>query len=188
MVALFALVRIGNSEGALSGRMLAVAGLALAVACGIASPLRVKVRDRMYSNQADRAGRAWLLAAAHNEISAALEQLTGNAKGGLMGPPAGEGPPQKYDPQTSLINFGNDTLVAKLREEANHGELKFATQSLACDASGVTPRVAITYQTTEPDNSLTMNLVLLRSPSAGNWLVDSWHLDGETAHNHAHAH
>jgi hypothetical protein len=187
-VSLFALARISNSAGALSGRTLAVVGLALAVACGVASPLRVKVRDHLYSDQADQAGRAWLHAVSENELDAALDQTTGNAKGNLMGPPSGDGPPAKYDPQTSVTRLGNDALVTKLREEAAHGELEFATKDLTCDVSSATPRVTITYQTSKPDDSLTMHLVLLRSPAAGNWLVDSWRLEGETEHNHAHSH
>lgn len=188
VVALFALMQIANSAGALSGRPLATAGLVLSVICGIASPLRVVVRDSMYSDQAEEAGRVWLLAAANNQLSTALEQLTGNAKGGLMGPPSGEGPPPKYDPETTLINLGKDTLVTKLRAEAEHGDLTFAARSITCDATGITPRVAITYQTTAPDDSLTINVILLRSVAAGNWLVDSWRLLGETEHDHSHAH
>lgn len=185
VVSILALVRIGRSEGALTGRTLAVVGLSLAIACGIASPLRVEVRDNLYSAQADRAGRLWLRSVSQNDLSAALERTTGNAKGNLMGPPSSEGPPAKYDPQASLVNFGNDALVSKLREESEHGELQFAVNALTCDASGAVPRVEISFQTTEPDDSLTMDLALLRSPGSG-WLVDSWHLEGETEHDHSH--
>jgi hypothetical protein len=86
----------------------------------------------------------------------------------------------------SLVNLGANELVKKLREEAAHGELEFATRSLACDVTGAVPRVALTYQTTKPDDSLTMNLALLRSEAASSWLIDSWRLEGETAHNHTH--
>jgi hypothetical protein len=188
VVALFALVSIARSEGALLGRSLAVIGLGLAIACGIAAPLRVKVRDGLYSSQADQAARQWLELVSENQLPAALDQTTGNAKGNLMGPPSPGGQPAKYDQQTSIINFSNDKLIAKLLEEAAHGDLKFATNALACDVSGAVPRVAITYQTTAPDDALTMSLALLRSPSAGSWLVDSWHLEGETQHDHPHTH
>lgn len=188
VVALFALVKIGRSAGALSGRSLAVIGLGLSIACGIASPLRVKVRDSLYSSQADKAARQWLRLVSQNEIPAALSQITGNAKSNLMGPPTHGGQSAKYDPQTSLINFSKADLATKLREEATHGELEFATKALDCDASGVIPRVTATYQTTKPDDSLTMNLFLLRSPTAGSWLVDSWRLEGETEHDHSHPH
>jgi hypothetical protein len=186
VVALFALVRIGRSAGALSGRGLAVLGLGLAITCAIASPLRVKVRDSLYSAQADQAARQWLGLISQNQLPAALDQTTGNAKSNLMPPPSPGGQPAKFNPQTTIINFGNDKLVTKLREEVAHGALTFATSAVACDVSGAVPRVAITYQTTEPDDSLTMNVALLRSPTAGNWLVDSWRLEGETAHDHSH--
>lgn len=188
VVALFALARISNSAGALSGRGLALAGLALAIACAVASPLRIQVRDKLYSGQADEAGRQWLTALSRGEIDSSLNQITGNAKGGLMGPPSHDGQSPKYVTETAVTALGNDVLVAKLREEAQHGELKFVTKSLACDASGATPRAAATYQTTEPDDSLTMSVVLLRSSADGTWLIDSWHLEGESAHDHSHAH
>jgi hypothetical protein len=105
-----------------------------------------------------------------------------------MRPPTGDGPPPQFDPQTSMINFSNDQLIAKLREEAQHGDLEFATRSLVCDASGTVPRVALTYQTTQPDDSLTMYLMLLRSEAFGAWLIDSWRLEGETEHDHSHHH
>jgi hypothetical protein len=188
VVALFALVGINRSEGAKSGRTLAVIGLALAIACGVASPLRVKVRDSLYSSQANQAGRDWLRAVSQNEIVAALNETTGNAKGNLMGPPSPDGQPPKYDPQTSIVNFGNEALVTKLRAEAAVGELEFVTKALSCDATNVVPRVAATYQTVEPAEALTMTLVLVRSPTAGQWLVDSWRLEGETEQDHSHPH
>jgi hypothetical protein len=33
-----------------------------------------------------------------------------------------------------------------------------------------------------------MNLVLLRSAAQKTWLIDSWNLEGETAHSHDHSH
>src|SRR5690606_17644014 len=102
IVSLFALVRISRSAGALSGRNLAMAGLALSVICGVASPLRVTMRDSLYSKQADQAARAWLRDVANNDLAGAMEQLTGNAKSGLMAPPSPGGPPPTFDDQTGL--------------------------------------------------------------------------------------
>ncbi len=190
-VSLLALVRINGSAGALSGKKLATCALALSVVCGIASPLRIKVRDALYQRQANRSARDWLELVTNNETEQALGRLSGNAKMSLMGPPPVGGPPPAYDPQTLALKLAQDTLVAKLQEEAHHGELEFATREFLCDTTGPIPRVAMVYQTVEPDNSLTIKLVLLRSVSpdkGGEWLVDSWNLEGETAHAHAHAH
>lgn len=188
LVSLFALVRIGRSEGALSGRSLAMVGLALSVVCGVASPLRVTMRDSLYSKQADQAARTWLLAVANNDLAGVVEQLTGNAKSGLMEPPSPGAPPPTFDDQTGLMRLGNDELVTKLREESQHGDLEFATRSITCDGAGSTPRVAVTYQTVQPDDSLTFSLVMIRSENLAKWLVNSWRLEGESAHNHPHIH
>ncbi len=191
IVSLLALARINGSAGALSGKKLAYCALALCVVCGIASPLRIKVRDALYQSQADRSARAWLELAAKNQTPEALNQLSGNAKMSLMGPPPDEGPPPAFDPQIQATKLGQDTLVAKLQEEAQHGELEFATRELICDTTGQSPRAAISYQTVQPDDSLTLKLVLVRSVSpdqGGAWLIDSWNLAGETAHDHAHTH
>lgn len=190
-VSLLALVRINGSAGTLSGKKLASCALALCVVCGVASPLRIKVRDALYQRQADRGAREWLQLVAKNETSKALNQLSGNAKMMLMGPPPDEGPPPAFDAQIQAQKLGQDTLVAKLREEAQHGELEFATRELIGDTAGPTPRAVISYQTVKPDDSLTMKLVLLRSVSpdkGGVWLIDSWNLEGETAHDHADSH
>jgi hypothetical protein len=186
IVAILALMRIGNSAGALSGTKLAYCGLVLSILCGVASPLRVAVRDNLYGNQADRTARAWLNLVSKNQTSAALAYLTGNAMVGLSPSPSPEGPRPEPDPQIDAVNLGKHELAVKLRHEAQHGELDFALRSLTCDGSGINPRVAIQYQTVKPDDSLTMSVVLLRSLAKPGWLIESWRLEGETAHSHLH--
>jgi hypothetical protein len=191
LVSLLALLRINTSDGALSGAKLAYAALILCVVCAVASPLRVRVRDALYKGQADGSAREWLQLVAENETQQSLNHLTGNARMMLMGPPSPEGPPPVVDPQSQAIKLALDPLVTKLQEEAKHGQLEFATHELSCDSEGTAPRVAALYQTVKPDDSLTMRLVLMRSVSpgrGGEWLIDSWHLEGETAHDHAHSH
>ncbi len=186
IVALLALVRIGNSAGALSGRKLAYWGLALSILCGIASPLRVSVRDNLYGRQADRTARAWLDLLSKNETRPALSYLTGNAMVGLNPPTSPDSPRPEPDPQIDALNLGKHELVLKLREEALHGEIEFALRNMTCDGSAINPRVALQYQTVKPDDSLTLRVVLLRSLAKPGWLVDSWNLEGETAHSHPH--
>jgi hypothetical protein len=157
----------------------------------IAGPLRVKVRDRLYQRQADASAQEWLQLLAKAENQQALNGMTGNAKMYLMGPPSPGGQPQSFDEQMYLVKLGEDPLAAKLQEEAQHGDLEFAVREFSSNADGPNPRAEVTYQTVKPDDSLTMKLVLLRSISpsrGGEWLVDSWRLESETAHDHAHPH
>jgi hypothetical protein len=188
LCALFALVRINSSAGGLSGRKLAYWGLALSVVCVVAAPLRLQMRDSLYGQQADEAARHWLELVSQNQTEPALDYISGNARMGLSGPPPAEGPPPVVAPEILAVKLSQDTLVSKLQEEAKHGELEFATRALSCDTAGPTPRAAVKYQTVKPDDSLTMNLVLLRSAAQKTWLIDSWNLEGETAHSHDHSH
>jgi len=186
LVALLALVRINASSGNLSCQKLAYCGLALCILCLVATPMRTQVRDTLYGRQADRAARHWLELVSNNKTETALKQLSGNAVMGLSGPPPAEGPPPVLAPEIMAVKLAQDSLVSKLQEEAKHGELEFATRTVACDNTGPTPRAAIAYQTVKPDDSLSMNVVLLRSEAQKTWLIDSWKLEGETAHSHQH--
>ena len=191
IVSLLALARINGSAGALSGKKLAFCALALCVICGVASPLRIKVRDALYQRQADRSARNWLELLAQNEALQALNHLSGNGKFSLMGPPSGEGPPPAFDPQIQAATLGQDSLAAKLRDAAQHGELELATRELVCDTAGLPPRVAVVYQTVKPADALTVKLVLLRfvrPGQGGEWLIDSWKLESEVAQDHSHSH
>ena len=191
IVSLLALLRINNSAGALSGTKLVYIALALSVVCVVAGPLRVKVRDRLYQSQADASAQEWLQLLAKAENQQALNGISGNAKMYLMEPPSPGGPPQTFDEQMYVVKLGEDPFAAKLQEEAEHGELEFAVREFKSDADGPNPRAEVTYQTVKPDDSLTMKLVLLRSISpsrGGEWLIDSWRLESETAHDHAHPH
>jgi hypothetical protein len=186
VVAGLALMRIHTASGGLSGSKLAYCGLALSLICVVASPLRIKVRDTLFGRQADQAARQWLELVSQNDTKAALDHVSGNAIMGLSGPPPAEGPPPVPDEQVTAVKLAQDPLVAKLQEEAKHGELEFATRAVTCETTGPSPRAAIKYQTVKPDDSLTINVVLLRSVALRTWLIDSWKLEGETPHVHQH--
>lgn len=186
LCALFALTRINSSAGGLSGKKLAYWGLALSVLCVVAAPLRIQMRDTLYGRQADSAARQWLELVSKNQTETALNRLSGNAVSGISGPPPAEGPPPVLPPEIMAVKLSQDTLVSKLQEEAKHGDLEFATRAVACDIAGPIPRAVIAYQTVKPDDSLSLNMVLLLSTAQKTWLIDSWKLEGEAAHSHQH--
>ena len=188
LCALFALVRINSSAGGLSGKKLAYWGLALSVLCVVAAPLRIQMRDSLYGRQADSAARHWLELVSKNQTESALDHISGNARMGISGPPPAEGPPPVVAPEILAVELSQDSLVSKLLEEAKHGDLEFATRSVACETAGPAPRAAVKYQTVQPDDSLTLNVVLLRSATQKTWLIDSWNLEGESEHSHDHSH
>ncbi len=186
LCALFALVRINTSAGGLSGKKLAYWGLALSVLCVVAAPMRVQMRDSVYGRQADAAARQWLELVSKNQTETALNQLSGNARMGISGPPPAEGPPPVVAPEILAVKLSQDGLVSKLQEEAKHGDLEFATRTVACESTGPTPRAVVAYQTVKPDDSMSLNVVLLLSTAQKTWLIDSWKLEGEAAHSHQH--
>lgn len=94
-VALLALARIGRSEGHLTGSLLALTGIALAVAFAVASLVRVEVRDAYYLRQTTDVGQRFVALLASQQYESAIAQLTGRAAGRLRPsvPPGQEPPP-----------------------------------------------------------------------------------------------
>jgi hypothetical protein len=191
LLGLFALLRINGSSGALSGTKLVYCALALCAFSAVAGPVRVKVRDSAYIGQADRVARQWLDAAIGNSPEGAVEMLSGNALMGISGPPPDEGPPPKLEPEILAAKLGQDHLISELKSDAANDGLKYVMKSGVCDASGATPRVAISYDAAGSDHSHKLNMVLVRSVSMPKWFVDSWKLDepaSDTPHHHHHEH
>lgn len=191
LLGLFALMRINASSGALSGTKLIYAALALCMFSAVAGPVRVKVRDAAYVNQADHVAREWLAAAVSDNPKDAVEMLSGNALMGISGPPPEEGPPPKVEPEILAAKLAQDHLISELKTDAGQGDLNYVTQTAACDASGATPRVAISYQTAGTDHTHKLNMVLVRSVAMPKWYIDSWKLDepaSATPHHHHHEH
>jgi hypothetical protein len=186
LLGLFALLRINTSSGALSGTKLIYCALALCVFSAVAGPVRIRVRDAAYMNQADQAARQWLAAAIGDNPKDALEMLSGNALMGITGPPPDEGPPPKLEPEILAAKLSQDHLVSGLKGDAENGNLEHVLTTAVCDASGATPRVAISYETAGSDHSHKLNMVLVRSVTMPKWFIDSWKLDDGPAADHSH--
>jgi hypothetical protein len=188
LLGLFALLRINASSGALSGTKLIYCALALCVLSAVAGPVRIKVRDAAYVNQADQMARLWLAAAIGDNPKDAVEMLSGNALMGITGPPPDEGPPPKLEPEILAAKLSQDHLVSELKVDAEQGKMGYVTKAAVCDASGATPRVAISYETAGSDHAHELNMVLVRSVTMPKWFIDSWKLDEGPAAEHSHDH
>jgi hypothetical protein len=176
LLALFALLRINASAGALTGTKLVYWALAICAFSAVAGPVRIMVRNTAYIGQADRVAREWLDAATGDAPKDAVEMLSESALTAIAGPPPEEGSP-KLEFEILATKLGQDHLVSKLKNDAEIGDLEYITQTAVCDATGATPRVAISYKTAGSDHSHKLSMVLVRSVSMPKWFVDSWKFD-----------
>jgi hypothetical protein len=73
IVSLVALARINRSQGDLTGRTAALAGLALSVFFGTIAPAQFLSNERMLANRAEEVARQWFDALAHGEPTVAKQ-------------------------------------------------------------------------------------------------------------------
>ncbi len=106
-LALLALGKIRQSDGALTGAGLAHAGLALATICLVAALVRSEVRDRMLREQAGAAAQRWLQLMTGGNVEVARVLLTAEAAGGLVPRPAPGAPPR---PNEELERIATERL------------------------------------------------------------------------------
>ncbi len=106
-VALLALGKIRQSDGALSGAGLARVGMALATICLVAALVRGEVRDRMLKEQAGATAQRWLeLMTAGNTVDARA-LLTGDAASQLVPRPE---PGAEPKPREELERIARERL------------------------------------------------------------------------------
>lgn len=112
-LSLLALSKIRQSDGALTGAGLALAGLACATICLVASLVRGEVRDRMLQEQAGAAARRWLLLMTEGDVVNARALLTGEAAGGLVPrPEPGSSPrPNEELERIAIERLAQDPIV-----------------------------------------------------------------------------
>lgn len=112
-LALLALSKIRNSDGALSGTRLAHAAIALATICFVATLVRTEVRDRMLKQQANATADRWLAMMTEGRVAEARELLSGDALSGLLPRPAQgtEQLPQEEFERISMETLELDPLV-----------------------------------------------------------------------------
>lgn len=83
-LALLALSKINNSDGAQSGARLAYAAIALATICLVASLVRIEVRDRMLKEQAAVTAQRWLADMTAGRLADVRALLSGEAASMLV--------------------------------------------------------------------------------------------------------
>ena len=129
-VALIALGKIRQSDGALSGAGLARAGLALATIFLVASLVRSEVRNRMLQEQAGATAERWLRLMTAGDSVNARALLTGDAAGGLVprSNPGAEPRPTEELERIAVERLGQDPLM---RDFAGVDEPQIAVESLS---------------------------------------------------------
>jgi hypothetical protein len=117
-MALLALGKIRQSEGALTGTTLARLAIGLALAFTAAALVRGSVRDGLLKRQAAETGRRWLGLLADGRIEAAKSLLSADGTRGLLPPPSPsmDEPPRAQEEQEELIleRLRNDALTRSL--------------------------------------------------------------------------
>ena len=129
-VALIALGKIRQSDGALSGAGLARVGLALATICLVASLVSREVRDRLLQEQAGATAERWLRLMTAGDAADARALMTGDAIGGLVPrpEPGAEPRPTEELERIAVERLGQDPLV---RDFADVDEAQIAVETLS---------------------------------------------------------
>lgn len=182
-VALLALGKIRQSDGALSGVGLARAGLALATICLVASLVRSEVRNRMLQEQAGATAERWLRLMTAGDAADARGLMTGDAVGGLVPrpTPGTEPRPTEELERIAVERLGQDPLV---RDFAGVEEPQIAVESLTEPMfDGGRTIVGATLFLADPDSGdhRHIQLQLARSKyyeaEGEPWRVNDWKAD-----------
>lgn len=179
-VALLALGKIRQSDGALSGAGIARIGLALATICLVASLVRGEVRNRMLKEQAGATAERWLRLMTAGDVPRARALMTGDAFGALVprsNPGAEPRPPEELE-RIALERLGQDPLV---RDFAGVDEPQIAVESLSEPMfdSGRTI-VGATFFLADPDSGEHRHVPMQMSRNkyyeaeGEPWRVDRW--------------
>jgi hypothetical protein len=182
-IALLALGKISQSDGALSGAVLARVGMALATICLVAALVRGEVRDRMLKEQAGATAQRWLeLMTAGNTVDARA-LLTGDAAGQLVPrpEPGAEPKPREELERMARERLEQDPLV---RDFAGVDEPHIEVETLSEPMfDGGRTIVGTTLFLADPASGdhrhvqLQMSRNKFYEAEGEPWRVDQWHAD-----------
>jgi hypothetical protein len=129
-LALLALGKIRQSDGALVGAGMARVGLALATICLVAALVRGEVRDRMLMDQAGAVAQRWLELMTAGDVASARALLTGDAAGALVPRP---GPGDQPPPPEELERIARERLEqdALVRDFAGVNQPQIEVEALS---------------------------------------------------------
>jgi hypothetical protein len=119
LVALLALTKIRDADGALTGARMARWSVAIALACVAATLVRGPVRDALMRRQARAVGQQWLTYIAEGRVSEALDLMTLSAVQALGPKPVSPDaePPKPEDVRTiALEKLRTDKVALRLAE------------------------------------------------------------------------
>ncbi|MCA9229462.1 MAG: hypothetical protein KDA57_02325 [Planctomycetales bacterium] len=183
-VALWALARIKNSDGALLGTRLAYCGLALAIVCGTASVTSVQVHASLLRRQADETSRLWISLLAEGHSEAALNLLTTNAVKSLSAADANNVAVPIFSEAVVNAQLSQDPVALALAEMHQRGEMPVLLRESHIASDLKPPRAVLTYEASAADSagySFTLSLMLTEGTdvTTSSWLIDGWNpVDG----------
>ena len=185
-VALLALKRIAATENTLSGTGVARFALFLSLACLVAVPMRLYVRDTLYKTQADQFARHWLELLGTGKGVEALNQLSNDAMTRFARSDNPDAPPSRIEPEVAAAQLLQDPLVTKFSKLATQRPPSLETLSADCSSNNGIPRVILTYRLGDSDQvPLVVSAMRVdRADQVSRWLIDSWKLPDEATHTY----
>jgi hypothetical protein len=180
-VAGLALARIHASAASLTGRPLALAGIALGVVFAVAAPTHTYVRERLSIHHADESARRWLSLLSAGRIDEALELMTPQALMNLQPPPpTRDSPRPPFDRHLAETKLRDDPLVHALQPAQEGTAVQFFLSNELYSGATREPQVGCQFRATGAQaEDLTGSIVMSRKlgpQGEGAWVVDSWEL------------
>lgn len=180
-VACLALMKIIAAEGALTGRSLAKAGLALSVAFLLAPMAHSYVRDVAAVGSAERAARNWLLATGSKDWNEAASWMTPEKIYNMIPrSPSPDAPPPKFDRSIAMHEFSHDEVAQAIGalQIGDESDMQFHAHEFNWEAR--LTEIACTVTLGSGESDLVDCWVLLERNLAPEgqtvWLVKNWKL------------
>ncbi len=180
-IACLALLRIAASDGALTGRFLAKAGLALSVAFLMAPVAHSYVRDAAALGSAEQTAQDWLKATASEDWNQAASLMTPRRLYDMMPrSPAPNAPPPTFDRAIATQQLARDETVETISAWDKEGDVKLTLHGCEFnwDARQVEAGCSVMLARGDAE-PLDCWVLLERKPTPEGqmvWLVKSWKL------------
>jgi len=179
--ALLALKGISASAGSLSGGKLALVGLTLAICFSTASFARLKIRDRILQQQADRVGRQWLALAAQGRSEDMLPLMSKAAVDKLSPTEPAQQPMSFFGDVFAKALLRQDSLVVSLSNLGTADEIRLRLKETGTLAEATPPQAFFHYVAGMAESEQAECSIVLKRFQVGEletaWLVDSWQLE-----------
>ncbi|MCA9238537.1 MAG: hypothetical protein KDA44_23860 [Planctomycetales bacterium] len=169
---------VQRSDGTLTGKRLAAAGLALAVALTAAAQTRVVVRDRIYRREAAAAAAQWLDLLGKQQYSEALKMLSPRAVTRVIPTaPRGADPPSPEETLAYSIDKLKNESVSEAAATGANGTWRWAEDVIPPYAERGSVKIGGNFSSSDSAAPLVF-LQLARSPAFERdgvpWRIDHW--------------